>query len=133
MVPRETSIQVRLPPISQRHSCNSSTLVYSSFNTLLFLSSGNIKICWLVTKEIGKSQAAIWSSDCASPAGVHFSGIFMYGHSDMRRVDGEALVSLSLQGDVQKSARPVNSGPRNLSVNSRGTAPSHSGGVKNSM
>lgn len=128
MVPREISIQVRLPPISQRHSCNSSTLVYSSFNTLLFLSSGNIKICWL-----GPLCSICGSSDCASPAGVYFSGIFMYGHSDMCRVDGEALISLSLQGNAQKSARPVNSGPRNLSVKSRGTAPSHNGGVKNSM
>lgn len=86
-----------------------------------------------MTKERGKSQAATWSSDCASPAGVHFSGIFVYGHSDMRRADGGALVSLSLQGDVQKSARLFNSGLGNLPVNSRGTAASHSGGVKSSM
>lgn len=86
-----------------------------------------------MTEERGKSQAAIQSSDCVSPAGVRFSGIFMYGRSDMRKVGGGALVSLSLRGDVQKSARLVNSGPGDLPVNSRGTALSHSGDVKSSM
>lgn len=57
----------------------------------------------------------------------------MYGHSEMHEVGGGALVYLSLRGDVQKSARLVNFGPGDLPVNSRGTAPSHSGDVKSSM
>ena len=86
-----------------------------------------------MTEERGESQAAVKSSDCASPAGVLFSGIFTYGHSDMCKVGGRALVFLSLRRAVQKSARLVKSGPGDLPVNARGTAPSHNGDVKSSM
>lgn len=49
------------------------------------------------------------------------------------KAGGGALVFLSLQGDVNQSARLVNSGPGDLPVNSRENAPSHSGDVKSSM
>lgn len=83
--------------------------------------------------ERGKSQAAIQSPDSVSPAGVMFSAISIYTHSDMRKAGRRAFVSLSLGWDVQKSASHVNSVPGDLPVNSRGTAPSHTGDVKNSM
>lgn len=57
----------------------------------------------------------------------------MYSHSDICKVGGGALVSLSLWGDVRKSARLVNSGTGDLPVDSGGTAPSHSRDVKSSI
>lgn len=69
-------------------------------HTPLFLSSGNAKVYRLVTEEGGKSQAAIQSSECANPAGVHFLGTFIYCHSDIHKVGQEGLAPLSLWEDI---------------------------------
>lgn len=94
-VPGETLIQARLPLHLPQVYLQVFHFVLLLFHTPLLLSSGNVKIYRLVAEEGGKSQAAVQSSDCESPAGVHFSGIFMYSH----KVDGEVLVSLFLWRD----------------------------------
>lgn len=73
--PREILIQTRLPPISQRHICNSFALIYSSSLSLSL--HWECKFFRPTTEERRKSQA--------SPAGVMFSVIFIYSHSDMHK------------------------------------------------